>query len=112
MNLFDMGGYTLFEKVALWTVFGTSFIGIGYALVLALRIVRADPGTPRMQAIALEVQKGAKAYLNVQFRAILLLCVVMAALLFLTGRTSTCRSAGLHRSSSARSSPGWWVSSG
>jgi K(+)-stimulated pyrophosphate-energized sodium pump len=85
MDLFSMSGYTLFEKVALWTVFGTSFIGIAYALVLALRIVRRDPGTPKMQAIAAEIQKGAKAYLNVQFRAILFLCVVMAALLFLTG---------------------------
>ncbi|UCH77978.1 MAG: sodium/proton-translocating pyrophosphatase, partial [Candidatus Coatesbacteria bacterium] len=82
-----MASYSLFEKIALWTVFGSAFVGIGYALILVGRILKLDPGTPAMQKIAGAIQRGARAYLNRQFKTILLLTAVIGVAMFLTGET-------------------------
>jgi len=79
---FDMSGYTSFEKIALWSVFGTSFISIAYALIVAIFVLRADSGTDKMKAIAKQIQEGAKAYLNRQFKTIIWLVAILTVVLF------------------------------
>jgi K(+)-stimulated pyrophosphate-energized sodium pump len=82
-----MASYSLFEKIALWTVLASAFVGIGYALLIVGRILKLDPGTPAMQKIARAIQKGARAYLNRQFKTILLITAVIAVAMFATGET-------------------------
>ncbi len=81
-TFFDLSGYTQFEKIALWSVLGTSFLSIGYALIVAFFVLRADSGTDKMQAIAKQIQEGAKAYLNRQFKTILWLVLILTVVLF------------------------------
>ena len=53
------------------------------AWVLRGQVLAADDGTPGMRAIAAAIQEGAEAYLNRQFRTLVLFAVVVCALLFL-----------------------------
>jgi len=82
-----MASYSLFEKIALWTVFASAFVGIGYALIIVRKILKLDPGTPAMVKISRAIQKGAAAYLNRQFKTIILITVVIGVAMFLTGET-------------------------
>ncbi|MGH3822799.1 MAG: sodium-translocating pyrophosphatase [Pseudonocardiaceae bacterium] len=50
--------------------------------VLLKEVLRADPGTPRMQDIGRAIQEGASAYLNRQFRTLSGFVVVVFLLLF------------------------------
>jgi K(+)-stimulated pyrophosphate-energized sodium pump len=56
---------------------------LAYAVVLRRQVLAAGEGTRAMQTIAQAVQEGASAYLNRQFRTLVLFAAVVCALLFL-----------------------------
>ncbi|MCD6243680.1 MAG: sodium/proton-translocating pyrophosphatase, partial [Candidatus Korarchaeota archaeon] len=61
-----------------------TIVGILGILVVALiyyLVVREDPGTPEMVAIASYIQEGANAYLKRQFYTIFIFIAIIAAIL-------------------------------
>ena len=60
-----------------------AILALVVAVVLRRQVLAAGEGTPRMQEIALAIQEGASAYLNRQFRTLLLFAVIVFGLLFL-----------------------------
>src|SRR5215207_9326852 len=54
-----------------------------FAYFLAMQVMRADTGTPRMQEIARAVQEGASAYLNRQFKTLGAFVLIVFLLLLL-----------------------------
>src|SRR5438034_10059059 len=58
-------------------------IGLAFAFLLILAIMRHSPGNERMQEISAAVQEGAKAYLNRQVKTISVIAVVIFILLFI-----------------------------
>ena len=74
-----------FDHAALWGVIVCGIIGILYAMHLRKQVLAADPGTEEMQRIAGQVQEGAYAYLNRQFRTIALLILVLGLALLFSG---------------------------
>ena len=54
-----------------------------FAYYLAMQVMRADTGTPRMQEIARAVQEGAGAYLNRQFKTLSAFVLIVFVLLLL-----------------------------
>lgn len=56
---------------------------LGYAVYLRKRVLEADEGTEKMRDIAQAVQEGAAAYLNRQFRTLVLFAALVFGLLFL-----------------------------
>ena len=62
---------------------GGAILALVVAVVLRRQVLVAGEGTPRMQEIALAIQEGASAYLNRQFRTLLLFAVIVFGLLFL-----------------------------
>ncbi len=53
-------------------------LGLVFAGVVVLYILRLDAGTERMRAIASAIQEGAQAYLNRQYRTIAVIAVLLA----------------------------------
>ncbi|HAM03470.1 MAG TPA: sodium-translocating pyrophosphatase, partial [Acidimicrobiaceae bacterium] len=83
------GGYQSFvltstEKTWLVLVLVAALVGIAAGLVLMRGVLRADTGTDSMRSIAAAIQEGAVAFLRRQFRAILLVLVPLAVLIFFT----------------------------
>jgi K(+)-stimulated pyrophosphate-energized sodium pump len=83
------GGYQTFvltgtEKTWLAIVLAAAVVGIGTGLVLMRGVLRADTGTDSMRSIASAIQEGAVAFLRRQFRAILLVIIPLAVLIFFT----------------------------
>ncbi|MDR7556179.1 MAG: sodium-translocating pyrophosphatase [Armatimonadota bacterium] len=56
-------------------------IGLAYALQLAARVTRQDPGTPQMQELSGAIREGAMAFLAREYRAIGLFVAVMFVVL-------------------------------
>ncbi len=83
------GGYQAFhlggvDKTWLYICLVAGVVGIGAGLLLARNVLAADQGTPKMKEIALAVQEGAQAFLARQFRAIVMIIVPLAILIFFT----------------------------
>ena len=76
--------YGGFERWGLVVVLGVAVAGLIYALALVGQVVGADRGTAKMQAVADAIKKGANAYLARQFRAIILLVLLISGLLWAT----------------------------
>ncbi len=74
--------YSGFERWALVTVLIVAFAGLVYAAALVSQVLGADQGTDRMRQVARAIRKGANAYLFRQFKAIVLLVVVITAVLY------------------------------
>jgi K(+)-stimulated pyrophosphate-energized sodium pump len=77
-------GLSLFETVAIWSVFGIAILGLLYALFLRNQILREDKGTPKMQQVWSAIRDGADAYLGRQLRSIIPLIVVLTAAMYLS----------------------------
>ncbi len=83
------GGYQSFvfsntEKVWLVIALVTAIFGLAVGLVLMRGVLRADTGTPKMREIAAAIQEGAVAFLRRQFRAIGIIVIPLAVLIFFT----------------------------
>jgi K(+)-stimulated pyrophosphate-energized sodium pump len=83
------GGYQGFvlhgaEKTWLVLALVAALFGITVGLVLMRGVLRADQGTAKMRSIAKAIQEGAEAFLGRQFRAILMVVIPLAVLIFFT----------------------------
>ena len=81
----EFGQLSTFETVALWLTLGSAIVGIVYGLLLRKQILREDPGTEKMQQVGQQIQEGASAYLNRQFKTIIALVVVLFVALTASG---------------------------
>ncbi|MBR5688174.1 MAG: sodium-translocating pyrophosphatase [Prevotella sp.] len=63
-----------------WLVPIASICALGMAWYFFKQMMREDEGTPRMKEIALYVRKGAMAYLKQQYRVVVYVFIVLAAL--------------------------------
>jgi K(+)-stimulated pyrophosphate-energized sodium pump len=87
-NFLSDPNYSNGERAALIAVVLVALLGLGYAGYLVREVYAADPGTERMQQIAGAIREGAYAYLGRQFSIIGPLIVLLAVILYLTGRGS------------------------
>jgi K(+)-stimulated pyrophosphate-energized sodium pump len=71
-----MNAYILFAL-------GSSVVAIVYGLILAKIIIKKDAGSARMQEIANAIQKGAKAYLNRQYKTVAFVAVALFAIIWI-----------------------------
>jgi K(+)-stimulated pyrophosphate-energized sodium pump len=75
----------------LWLALAVGVIALLVALAFARSVISQDSGTPEMQTISNAIREGAEAFLSRQYRAIGVLAIVIAILLFfgyqLTPRT-------------------------
>ena len=83
------GGYQSFvfsntEKMWLVIALVAAVFGLAVGLVLMRGVLRADTGTPKMREIAAAIQEGAVAFLRRQFRAIGIIVIPLAVLIFFT----------------------------
>ena len=63
-----------------WLVPIASVVALCMAWIFFKSMMKADEGTPRMKEIALYVRKGAMAYLKQQYKVVLIVFIVLAAL--------------------------------
>ena len=78
-------GISLFEQVGLITVVLTGIAALFYAWFLARRVLKEDPGTPKMQEVSGAIREGAIAYLNKQMSVVIPIAIILAFAMFLTG---------------------------
>ena len=78
---FHLGGV---DKTWLYICLVAGIVGIVAGLLLARNVLSFDSGTPKMKEIALAVQEGAQAFLARQFRAIVMIIIPLAILIFFT----------------------------
>jgi len=64
---------------------GTALLGLVFAVVKYFAIMRQDAGTEKMQAISKLVQDGAAAFLNAEYRWLLVFVVVVAGAIGFSG---------------------------
>ncbi len=77
----EMGVQT-YEWVMIFAVLGTALIALIYAGLLARQILRYPKGSEAMQRVWRDIKEGANAYLNTQFRAIIVLIILLAVAMF------------------------------
>jgi len=70
------------EQVALFVVLAVAIAGLVYAGALVGQVLGADQGTARMQEVARAIKSGANAYLARQFRAIIVLVLVITGIVW------------------------------
>ncbi|MCX9083826.1 MAG: sodium-translocating pyrophosphatase [Candidatus Methanoperedens sp.] len=56
-------------------------IGLLFALYLVLYILKLDPGTEKMKAIASAIQEGAMAYLNRQYKTVAVIAIILTVVI-------------------------------
>jgi K(+)-stimulated pyrophosphate-energized sodium pump len=88
------GGYQGFtlsgaERTWLVVVLIVALFGIATGIVLMRGVLRADQGTEAMKNIARAIQEGAQAFLSRQFKAIGIIVVPLAILIFFTATKVT-----------------------
>jgi K(+)-stimulated pyrophosphate-energized sodium pump len=94
MRLVAEGGYQPFHLHSTewaWLIFAAvcGLIAIATGFILMRGVLASDQGTPRMIEIAKAVQEGAQAYLTRQFKAIGIIVLPLALLVFLTASRVT-----------------------
>ena len=94
MGLLAEGGYQPFhlhDTEWIWLVFAAAcgVVAIITGFVLMRGVLASDQGTPKMIEIAKAIQEGAKAYLTRQFKAIGIIVIPLAVLVFLTASRVT-----------------------
>jgi K(+)-stimulated pyrophosphate-energized sodium pump len=94
MGLLADGGYQPFHlhnTEWIWLVFAAAcgVIAIITGFVLMRGVLASDQGTPKMIEIAKAIQEGAQAYLTRQFKAIGIIVIPLAVLVFVTASRVT-----------------------
>ena len=62
--------------------FSSAGLAIIYGIILIWQILKADPGSEKMQEIARAIQAGARAYLNRQYKTVALIALFLAMILY------------------------------
>jgi len=70
-------------SMELWLIIACGVLALVYGAWARQSVMRADPGTDRMQEIAGAIQEGARAYLNRQYSTIAIVGVVVFIILWL-----------------------------
>jgi K(+)-stimulated pyrophosphate-energized sodium pump len=70
------------ENLALWVIFGISLVALLFAWYLVREVLSAPEGTDKMKEIARAIQEGAKAYLNRQYRTVMVFLAFLTVALF------------------------------
>ena len=81
--------YISYERWALIANPCVALLGLCYAGMLILQVLKAEPGTSRMQEIGRAVREGAFAYLRRQFTTIAILVVIITLILIFTANPNT-----------------------
>jgi K(+)-stimulated pyrophosphate-energized sodium pump len=68
-----------------WVAPVAGVLALLVAYMLASKIGKADPGTPRMKEIAEAIQQGAMAFLNREYRVLVIFVAALAIIMLLTG---------------------------
>jgi K(+)-stimulated pyrophosphate-energized sodium pump len=94
MRLVAEGGYQPFHLHStewVWLIFAAAcgLIAIATGFILMRGVLASDQGTPTMIEIAKAIQEGAQAYLTRQFKAIGIIVVPLAVLVFVTASAVT-----------------------
>ncbi len=66
----------------LYFVLLSAVVGLLYGVYLAVKVNKADQGTPKMIAVAKGIQEGARAYLTRQMRVLALFIIFLTLLIF------------------------------
>ena len=64
-------------------------LALAFAFYLSQKVLRVDPGTPRMVEIAEAISEGAKAYLTKQYKTLAFFVAGLAAIIFVAGTMTT-----------------------
>src|SRR5438045_1789421 len=73
----------------LWVAIAAGVLAVPYGVFSTTGILRLPAGNARMQEIAAAVQAGAKAYLNRQYRTILIVGVVLFLVIGISRKSTT-----------------------
>ncbi len=65
----------------MWVTWIGSVAALGFSLILALAVLRKEPGNDRMKELSRAVQEGAIAYLKQQYKVVTIFFVVLFAIL-------------------------------
>src|SRR6266511_5622234 len=77
------------ENLALLAIMAVCLLALVVAFVLVREVLAADQGTEKMREIARAIQEGSRAYLNRQFRTLIVFVVLLFFLLLLLEADST-----------------------
>jgi K(+)-stimulated pyrophosphate-energized sodium pump len=66
----------------IWIALVAAFLGLGYVVYLAHRILRKDPGNEKMVSISKLIQQGAMAFLKREYKSIGIFVIILATILF------------------------------
>lgn len=81
MPAFDQNVQTI-----LYFVLFSAVVALLYGFYLARKVLKKDPGTPKMIEVAKAIQEGARAYLTRQMKVLLLFILVLTAIIFFVYR--------------------------
>jgi K(+)-stimulated pyrophosphate-energized sodium pump len=71
-----------FEDIALYAVVAVSILALLYAVFLTVQVLRYKTGTSKAQEVANAIKSGAQAYLKRQFKAVLILIIILVVAIF------------------------------
>ena len=95
----------------IYIVLAASILALAFAFIFYKQMMKQDEGTDLMKKIAAHVRKGAMAYLKQQYKVVIIVFIILAAI-FGIMPTSSCRTASCGSlSSRAVSSRAWQASS-
>ena len=69
--------------IVLYIAIAAGLVGLGFALVLTINILRQDPGDETIQSIGRSIQQGANAFLSREYRFLAIFVVVVVIILAL-----------------------------
>ena len=72
------------QLIALFAAPATAVAALVYGVILSKKVLREDPGSPALQAIAAAIKSGAMAYLKKQFSVVGPIMLILAAVIFFT----------------------------